>query len=430
MHPSLTSVFARWAVFADPDVARAAQLTFLRRANEVEQHTLTDNEYLHRDAVVALIANKLRVEHARRLVANHVRNDLVASLLDHEHRDSVTVYAADHVTDATLALRLAGVGKQSASAVCAARHLDVDTRLGAARLQSSLAARARLGADMTDIVVLDDSEIIGWLNDASSWPSPKHTPRVALSRLLWRRPQLLASIGAKSNPSLVTVAAGSIAIVDRQARQQVLDAAVQLAATEEPFALLAAAANPRFDVEEVRAVLSKLHVAARQRVEESLKFRRFRPAVTARVADVEESQLNWLTRRAFPNDRSQTGRPAEIVELAAHPVLSDDPALTEALWTVHRYCPEYRPDAEYLLACKGATFDSDADVRDTPAHTVDPTALDVALRSCFRIDVATAFCDVASQRLGADESRWETLWALSGSFDGTVAELIDVAAAV
>ena len=427
----------------DPHVAEAAQRSLFNLDIAGVTDELAGNPNLTLAVFTEMVNRRLPAKTACRLVDRPLPGTFVDVVVGAEHRDSVVarLLVTTPVT-APVAVELARRGRRSASVVCASRTYPADARLaalGQAALDARLLAAGDLGADL-----VADDVVADWLHDLSLWPAPQRAPRAELARLFWLRPSLLDRITATSAPAAVTVAAGSIALTDPQSRLRVRDAAVALG---EKFALIAWIANPCTSYDETDGLLEVVPAAVRDDVMSARINRLRRPASVPSPATVEDPVvLDWLTRRAFYAENS-TGKPVEICVLAANPAIDRERRVRQ-LETVRATHEVFAPEVDALLKRMAADSDAAWDMDGSPTAPCGHDVTDIVdigpdkvvsydeqrhelgtvkARSVGSYFAAT-FIDVATERLGSEANAWENLWALFPDFDGSLVELIDIAA--
>jgi hypothetical protein len=164
---------------------------------------------------------------------------------------------------------------------------------------------------------------------------------------------------------------------------------------------------------------------------------------------VPADQLDRLIARAAPSASQPVGRPLEVVRLLCHPRLRVEQAneLVSALanqrlvsrvfgagigvW-LDRIRRVDRQRAEQLsnhLTCPLLSQPPLPPYRGTfVSDEHDQRLLDTKVTAVWGPSQASALCRLAADRFGDDLDRWDVLLALAGEFDGTVDELLEVAA--
>jgi hypothetical protein len=441
-----TTEFARSARFADPAVAGSAQQALAARTNDPQVFEgLALNNHLHPDAARVLFSRRLPARTARLLAVHALRDHCLATaLLANERRDGVLAVLAARTDDADIAALLLSRGPACRTAIAGNPALPIDLRINAAREGAELWARLRVAGECTD-EVLGDDEIWSWMTGIESWPR-RMSPRDDVSHILWLRPSLLERIDGDCPGPLLTAAAGSTRLHGETLQQRILEAATAQAVAapqDKPWALLALVANPCVDPGMVLAHTRTCSDIS-YHVSHQAGYRNNRPAQHTTLDKAPADVLRWLTNRAFPGEYS-TGRPAEVLELLNHPDIgahrrdiTDD--LRQMLVTHPAWVRELREALNRLDAgiCSAEPVVEEPDL-DDPSNTPDEitllerdeltTVLARPLYLCGYREVL-AVCQYATERIGSDVSRWETLWSLMPEIDTDTAigELVDLAA--
>lgn len=396
---------------------------------------LCSNPWLSQSAVSLLLARHLTASDAKTLVSRRLSPSNLTLLLRSERRGSVITAAlrSTRYDDAQLDAHVT-TSRAVADIIAGDRLRPAAMRCRAARC-AGLKERLLVAGDVP--AEFGDDEIQEWLSDESLWPEPRRAPRAELARLLWLRPSLLGRVRPGDNKTLITTAAGSPALTDPRSRASVVEAVM---ASGERFAVMALLANPRLDVDETDGYEDSLSDALRNDLLDARHNRRYQPrSFTVTADEIDPATLKWLRRRSFPSDFRPFGRPLEILELstASEMALSDR---IDALRTTAAGHPELHPEITAALTALGYTdpvsqlVDEADEYRDhvslqSSGHTDDDAAA-VAETPVSRLGwdqhARRRFLVSALSACGNDHTRWENLWGLLGSFEGSVGELLTV----
>lgn len=431
VHPLLVQLASEFST-NDPAITEVALEALLKAGGSPIASALCWNPTLPDALTAKLISRKVPAGEAKVLCSRRLTPDLVTQLLNVERRDSVLGVAlrAHRYDDDTL-VPFVSASRAVADLLASGRDRDRSARVVAAP-HSSLAARLLVAGDFPDS--FSTSEIAQWLANETLWPEPRRAPRRELARLLWLRPELIATITPASNPALVMTAAGSPALRDDKARAAVVNAVV---AQGERFALLALVANPFISMTELDAVAHGLPSYLVSEFQDARHKRRNQPNAQTDLKTVEDpSTLASLLRRAFPSDFRPHGRPLEILELSKNPGIERDHRI-QALRASSYGHPELAAEFAVALAELGAASDESSTYYDPDqpgGHAYDPALVDQS--SCGDVSVSRLptsaalrkqFAAAAALACNQDAERWETLWGLVCTFEGTVSELLAVA---
>jgi hypothetical protein len=286
------------------------------------------------------------------------------------------------------------------------------------------------------------------------------TSLVGLDGLKSRRAKHLVMAGLLDrNRDLLCDVIGDLQDLSPVAQLPSLDEDVQLALVDRmaalpsevsvwPARILAAAPTTRYSALERLAEKAGPHRWSE--IPERVSRRLLRgPASVWDMSYAPQEQLDRLIERAAPSGAHPVGRPLEAVRLLCHPQLRVEQAnallsgvantrLIDrvfgagiAVWLDRiRLADRHRADQlGSHLSCPllsrppvqlyGGSFISDE---------ADRRLLDTKVTAVWGPAQAGALSRLASDRLGDDPDRWDVLLALSGEFDGTVSDLLEVAA--
>lgn len=242
----------------------------------------------------------------------------------------------------------------------------------------------------------------------------------AMRVLFGRRPEAGRGLlkGAAPRSEMLTALAGSANLTAEQAAAiaKVNADVCSLSTTEAEdlrYCLMALVANPRCPLAVVRALMAALPL--NRDISQSAGRRLDKEAVYGSLGELSDhEQIDWVLNRACPASGSfgyRQGRPIELVELAGNPNLdqAQKDRLSKAL------VEEIEPELLVLHPELGIS----------PPVQTRLVKSEPALPQWY-----VRAMEFASERLGEDAQKWETLIGLVDDFDGNFEELVELAEAI
>lgn len=324
----------------------------------------------------------------------------------------------------------------------------------------------------TDTTIVSDEEVSAFLAGYRSWEPKKieyRTRSAALKKLLARRPAAIAAaVGPDQHEAVVTAAAGSRHLVEAAWQYRV--AGITPGAAKAPFtsseltqrkyALLALVNNPVCCQDVLDEITRQLELAdlgyEAADILRSIKHRRGldRPTVGTTYDKVEDPEvLDWLVRRSQvqldpETDRQRPGQPHDLPLLAANPHLNQDQAEKVANALRQRPAHDALGDegVRTALASLAERFEHvrlrgeqepaerepAEEAREAYLARERPYALRSAQSDCtlVRAQGNTSWMIYAEEALGTNAEAWEHFLGLVDTFEGTFAELTELAIAL
>jgi len=405
-------------------------------ASREEMHPwLAENPELDDDVWLKLWGSKRpESELARRLVSRPLNKDLRAVVIDRENRVGVLTAFIEHNRLLPEEQRLLSGKANARAALLHQRWLEPNLRkplaveLGGIHLLREMA--------LSDDGVFAEDEIVDLLGNYPDWIGDLSDPRKGaadrnrfLRILFGRHPGAVEP--AITNPRLtgrcrseiLTSAAGSANLLPEDAAriarvdEHGICCLTPAQAQASYYCLLALLGNPRCPHRVAQAVLP---VAGRHQanVADAAKRRLEKPEIVGDLSEIDDPEtLDWLARRALPyrgQDSTRAGRPLELLALARNPHIGKDIGKRIA------GCIPAEVESELVAAAAD-------ELRTIWPDIVIPDEPGTPVRESKPWPAVTAAMELAVEKLGHDQSRWETLIGLLDDFDGTFEELVSLA---
>ena len=442
--------FAAMSRFNNPNAGRAAQLALLSRNGNDAISALISNESIHPDAVSFLLAKKLPANIAAGLIVHMKFTSHIEQFLENERRDSVIAKSVYKLDDEQALRALHIGGSKTRSTIVQARHLSDASRVEAVTNGPiDVISVAYLLGDIIDQTVLSDDDAWEILQNAVMPAKRSIDLKSSLQWMFHKRPSLFYKVNLNSPEAVLSAAAGSIDVPD--AYVQVLSNVVlQAAKTGNRWPLLAAVANPRYDAESFRLLISDIDDVTRGGVFEQIHWRQGRPQITGSLANANVEVLPWLMKRAFSSENSPA-RPAELLALAANPFMRvSHRQLAAELIDAKSQFPAFAPEIDialFSLAAQHTTCDVSCTIcqinhsqiiqeerygsnvlhESMSEELIELTLTSNSIRNGHYYELK-GFCTRTEEKLGDNQHCWDTLWALLDQLDPsiTLRELIEI----
>jgi hypothetical protein len=443
--------FAAMCRFEVAGTARAAQLALLSRNGNDAVGALVSNDAIHPDAVTYLLSKKLPANMTAELIGHMKTSSQIDLFLENERRDTVIAKAVLLFDDVQALRALHNGGKKTRSSIVQARHLSDSTRIEAASSGPiDVVSVAYLLGDVEDQTVMSDENAWDTLQKAEMPAKRSSQLRSALQWMFHKRPSLFSKVNVSSPDAVLSAAAGSIDIPDDFV-QVLATVVLEAAKNGNRWPLLAAVANPRFEAESFRSHMSGVDDVTRGGVLEQIHWRQGRPQITGTLANASVDVLPWLKKRAFSSENSPA-RPAELVGLATNPNMREAhrQLVGELIEAKHAF-PAFAAEIDGALVSLAAEHNKcdescgvyrivqaqnnveqqygSNDHCGSMSEELVQTLMETSIRNGQYYEIR-GFCLRSEEKLGDNQERWDTLWALLDQIDPSTSygEWIDISA--